>query len=435
MSQKLGCTSLLGRHGLHFSAFDDPLAFSSTLLPEFYYDMGIVVFLMNVGTTMQPPNHVNLSTVFQFVLTFSWAFWSWCIHVYFNILLDTDDWSYRLFTLVTMIATVITSLGVVQRIDSASTCIFALGCGLSETLVLFSWLRAINIDGAKTTSRAMILSRLVSAALSFTAAYTPYTPTSSARYVYLTLALFFSMLGPVTVITSIPVPNHFKLAERMYGFVVLVCGGCMFASMNFLVISNEMLQEEGQPLTASISSFPASFVGIVVLGLLLPYTIVLIYGTSSPEYAKSDYTLQNDNTLNRRASVGGSFFRAPQRGGSAGTPLLLRQKSHVSFSVQHSISRKQRLLAVSTHERLTSAPSVHTVAFAHTCVSPTVCVVLQPLAAERGDYWSDVRHRYAGLPRKPDRSAVLYVGRERRVSVQCVVRGHAGVALRGALGE
>ena len=71
----LGCISRLGKNGVHFSAFDDPNIKKSTFIPEYHYDVAIVVLLQNIGSTFRPESEASITkeVLLSFFFEFSYA--------------------------------------------------------------------------------------------------------------------------------------------------------------------------------------------------------------------------------------------------------------------------------------------------------------------------------------------------------------------------
>ena len=296
---KLGCfppPSSRGDH-VHFSVFDNPDSLS-THFPEYYYDVAIVVLLQNIGYSFKPADvqPITVEILLSFLFQFSYAFWIWATHCYYNILFDSDCWSYRLYNLLLMASTMVASLGVVQGLtDSSTSSLFALGIALSELFLALSWIRVVRIRGVRLVSKVMMISRLAASALNLFAAY--YPSGGNVRAGAMAAALLTSLGGPVCVIKQMPAPNHLLLTERMSGFVVLVCAGCMFASMNNLAVAFSDLKDKGSAITADWNTWPGDLVAILFLGLALPYGIILIYSnTPEPDYGNVDYTYQRRKT-------------------------------------------------------------------------------------------------------------------------------------------
>lgn len=92
------------------------------------------------------------SGVAAFVLAMSAICWAWINYSWFSSSYDTDDWAYRLATLVVMIGVIVLSLGiptVFKSTDSGTGLdngVVVLGYVIMRLAMLFLWLRAASQD-------------------------------------------------------------------------------------------------------------------------------------------------------------------------------------------------------------------------------------------------------------------------------------------------
>ena len=279
-----GC--LGSRSGTAFSGFSNPEEKATSAIPEFYYDIIIVVLLQSIGSLFVPGNDVTGAQVATFALFFAWAFWNWATHVYYHILYEEDDWMYRVETIARMIGTVWMAMGVQQGLGD-STCIFAMGVAWNEGILALDWIRVLHIKATRMLVAGQVVCRLGSfLVLCFAAG----DMSLHARACFLAGTLVTSMIIPAFFLKRTALLNHLQIMERMVSFTILVCAGFLFASLNSIIDGYVKLKDAGIPITADLTTVPGCFWALLVWGLLLPFSIMLVYaGNPLPLYAESNY--------------------------------------------------------------------------------------------------------------------------------------------------
>ena len=139
-----------------------------------------------------------------FAVTWAWIFWTWFSSAY-----DTDDWIYRLLTMVQMVGVLILALGLPVMFESlvegghVDSSLMVVGYVVMRVPMLLQWWRASRADpGRRRLARAMMLTITIS------------------QVAWCALALADLSLGPFFAVVLVLVLVEFAgpfLAETRYG--------------------------------------------------------------------------------------------------------------------------------------------------------------------------------------------------------------------------
>jgi low temperature requirement protein LtrA len=140
----------------------DPLeAHRSTTPLELLYDLTIVVAIGTAANELA--NYVADDHVRAGVIGFAFAafavIWAWINYSWFASAYDTDDWVFRLATMVQMVGVIILALGLEQMfasIDHGSTLdngVMVAGYVVMRTSMLFLWSQAARHDPVRAPRR------------------------------------------------------------------------------------------------------------------------------------------------------------------------------------------------------------------------------------------------------------------------------------------
>src|SRR3954454_19334201 len=161
-----------------------------------------------------------------FAVSWAWINFSWYASAY-----DTDDWIYRLTTMVQMVGVLILALGLPQMFDSlhegdhVDNSVMVLGYVVMRVPMVFQWWRASRQDPDRTTvCRAFMVTLLISQAGWIALALAPTS--IPVTFVLIVLLVLIEAIGPLVaekVLLGTPWHPH-HIAER-YGLLVIIALG------------------------------------------------------------------------------------------------------------------------------------------------------------------------------------------------------------------
>ena len=161
-----------------------------------------------------------------FAVTWAWTFWTWFSSAY-----DTDDWVYRLLTMVQMVGVLILALGLPQMFESlvdgdhVDNGVMVLGYVVMRVPMLLQWLRASRADAGRRAlclvmAGSITLSQVIWCALVF------LDLSVGAFFMVALVAILIELTGPVVAerrYGGTPWHAH-HIAER-YGLLVIITLG------------------------------------------------------------------------------------------------------------------------------------------------------------------------------------------------------------------
>jgi len=173
--------------------------------------------------------------VWEGVLGFGFAIfavsWAWINFAWFASAYDTDDWIYRLTTMVQMVGVLILALGLPQMFESlhegdhVDNGVMVLGYVVMRVPMVFQWWRASRQDTERTAvCRAFIVTLVISQAGWIVLALAPTS--IPVTFVLIVLLILIEATGPLIAerrMVGTPWHPH-HIAER-YGLLVIIALG------------------------------------------------------------------------------------------------------------------------------------------------------------------------------------------------------------------
>jgi len=161
-----------------------------------------------------------------FAVSWAWINFSWFASAY-----DTDDWIYRLNTMVQMVGVLILALGLPQMFDSlhegdhVDNGVMVLGYVVMRVPMIFQWWRASRQDPERTAvCRTFIVTLLISQAGWIALALAPTS--IPVTFVLIVVLILIESIGPLVAekkLVGTPWHPH-HIAER-YGLLVIIALG------------------------------------------------------------------------------------------------------------------------------------------------------------------------------------------------------------------
>jgi low temperature requirement protein LtrA len=173
--------------------------------------------------------------VWEGVLGFGFAIfavsWAWINFAWFASAYDTDDWIYRLTTMVQMVGVLILALGLPQMFESlhegdhVDNGVMVLGYVVMRVPMILQWWRASRQDPERTTvCRTFIVTLVISQAGWIVLALAPTS--IPVTFVLIVLLILIEATGPLVaerMLVGTPWHPH-HIAER-YGLLVIIALG------------------------------------------------------------------------------------------------------------------------------------------------------------------------------------------------------------------
>jgi low temperature requirement protein LtrA len=129
---------------------------SSTPL-ELFFDLTFVVGVSFAadGFAHEITSGHGAHGLLSYLLVFFAIWWGWLNFTWFASAYDTDDWLYRVITLVQMAGALVVAAGVPRAIEDQNFAVVVVGYLIMRLAMVFQWLRAarFDVDGRTTALR------------------------------------------------------------------------------------------------------------------------------------------------------------------------------------------------------------------------------------------------------------------------------------------
>ncbi|GAA4706039.1 low temperature requirement protein A [Nocardioides conyzicola] len=200
---------------------------------ELLFDL---TFVIAFGTAASELAHfLAAGHVADGILGFAFAIfavsWAWINFSWFASAYDTDDWLYRITTMVQMVGVLILALGLPRMFDSlhegahVDNGVMVLGYVVMRVPMVFQWWRASRQDPERTTvCRTFIVTLLISQAGWIVVALVPAS--IPVTFVLIVVLILVEAIGPFVaerMLVGTPWHPH-HIAER-YGLLVIIALG------------------------------------------------------------------------------------------------------------------------------------------------------------------------------------------------------------------
>lgn len=203
---------------------------------ELLFDL---VFVVAVGFAasnlheIEAEGHVaSAVTAYAFVFFAIW--WAWINFTWFATSFDTDDWLYRVMTVVQMAGVLVLAAGVHAVMADGSTLVVVLGYVVMRLALVGQWLRvAVSSPEYRRTALRYAAGIVVVQALWVLAVLLPW---EVERFVIPVLILLEVLVPPFAEAGEHTTPWHTRhIAERYSLFTLIVLGEGLVASANAVI--------------------------------------------------------------------------------------------------------------------------------------------------------------------------------------------------------
>ncbi|WP_449283145.1 low temperature requirement protein A [Leucobacter sp.] len=229
-------TALLGRFGLVRMSGRDPHERHRVASPlELFFDL---VFVIAVSQASQNLHHGIVeghaaSAVLAYAMVFFAVWWAWMNFTWFASAFDTDDWLYRVTTIVQMGGVLVVAAGVHDAMTEGDWATVTWGYVVMRLAMVLQWVRLAISDP-----------RLRAVALRYAAGITVVqclwvlrlTLPAEAQFWTFWPAMVLEVLVPVWAERARNTPWHpHHIAERYSLFVLILLGESLLASANAII--------------------------------------------------------------------------------------------------------------------------------------------------------------------------------------------------------
>jgi low temperature requirement protein LtrA len=186
--------------------------------------------------------------------------WAWLGYTWFASAYDTDDWVFRLATLVQMAGVIVLSLGLPQMfetLDHGETLdnrVMVAGYVVMRAALVFLWWQVARQDAERAPAAHAYMARIGLAQAGWVVVAILDLPVATALLLFAALVVF-ELLGPFAAERRSPTPWHpHHIAER-YGLLVIITLGEVIlgtvASLNAVVHGEAGWSAEAVALTVA----------------------------------------------------------------------------------------------------------------------------------------------------------------------------------------
>jgi low temperature requirement protein LtrA len=229
-------TRAAGRFGLVRMAGRDRSDASRAATPlELFFDL---VFVVAVSLASDSLHHLEAegqvwSGLGAYAMVFFAIWWAWMNFVWFATAFDTDDWLYRVVTLIQMAGALIVAGGAGSAISHGDFTVVTIGYSVMTVAIAFQWFRAA---ADAPTYRASCLRHAVGVLIVQTAWITRLALPPDWGF-----AVFFVLVGaelavPVIADRRVWTPSNPRHVAERYGlFTLIVLGETVLAATRAIV--------------------------------------------------------------------------------------------------------------------------------------------------------------------------------------------------------
>jgi low temperature requirement protein LtrA len=161
-----------------------------------------------------------------FAISWAWINFSWFASAY-----DTDDWVFRLLTMVQMVGVLLLALGLPDMFDSlerggaVDNAVMVLGYVVRRVPMVFQWARAARQDPARSSACLAYIVTILVAQAGWVALLLAHT-SIAATFTAAAGLILIELVGPVVAETRLGgTPWHARHIAERYGLLIIIALG------------------------------------------------------------------------------------------------------------------------------------------------------------------------------------------------------------------
>ena len=222
---------------------------------ELFFDL---VFVVAVALASQSLHHFatedHISTgLGRYLLVFFAIWWPWMNFTWFASAYDSDDWLYRILTLVQMLGALVIAAGVPSAMDDFDFTVMFLGYIVMRLSLVAQWLRVAAGDPERRTTALRFAGGVAAVQLYWLAFQ--FVPSSSLVTIYI-IGMIGELAVPIIAERSHHTPWHpHHIAERYGLFTMIVLGESILASSLSIVEAIEVADHYGDLIAIALTAF------------------------------------------------------------------------------------------------------------------------------------------------------------------------------------
>jgi low temperature requirement protein LtrA len=175
--------------------------------------------------------------------------WAWMNYAWFASAYDTDDWSFRLATMIHMVGVIVLTLGLPRLFESVEkgygldTSVMVLGYVIMRSVMIFLWLRAAKHDLARRRVLIAHATVVFAAQLFWTLLIFLKLPLKQTLVIWVALGCV-EFVGPVLFYHKWGVPpwHGHHIAERYSLLTIIALGECVSGTVTMV---NAIVEVQG----------------------------------------------------------------------------------------------------------------------------------------------------------------------------------------------
>ncbi|WP_202976016.1 low temperature requirement protein A [Rothia uropygialis] len=224
---------------------------ASTL--ELFFDL---VFVVAVSTAAQNFHQLMSDgdiggALAHYLMAFFGIWWAWMNFTWFGTSFDTDDWLYRLVTIVQMAGVLVLAAGLEPAFTESNYTVLVIGYVVMRVAMVFQWLRAARSGGQAGRAAMVYAAGILSVQVLWVAWLA--VPASITQVLGFVLLMLVEVSVPVVAerIGSTPWHPH-HITERYGLFTLIVLGESLSASANAIIEALHESEELGELVAIAI---------------------------------------------------------------------------------------------------------------------------------------------------------------------------------------
>ncbi len=231
------------RHALSRMGGRDPHEQHRAATPlELFFDLTFVIAFSVAGSQFAhtvAENHVGAGLI-GFAFAMFGVLWAWINFSWFASAYDTDDWIFRIVTMVQMVGVLILTMGIEPLFQSllegeyVNNGVLVLGYVVMRVALIFQWLRAARQDPQRRKTCLTYASLLAVAQVGWVVVVFVKTDIPTTFLIYAPLFVL-EMAAPLIAERRVKTPWHAHHIAERYGLLAIIAlGECLIGAIETL---------------------------------------------------------------------------------------------------------------------------------------------------------------------------------------------------------